>query len=53
MTIERQLYEALLEASSIFDNYPVTCENVGTMQVVENALDRYRVEAADDPEVFI
>ena len=36
------LYEALLEASNIFDNYPdIAKEYVGTYEVVRNAINSY------------
>lgn len=37
-TALQKAYAALLEASSLFDNYPQTFEAIGTYQVIHNAL---------------
>ena len=34
----KQMLEALIEATSIFDNYPETFELIGTYEVINNAI---------------
>ena len=34
----QQMLEALIEATSIFDNYPETLELIGTYEVINNAI---------------
>lgn len=35
----KQMFEALIEASSLFDNYPELYEMIGTYEVIQNAID--------------
>lgn len=44
MTAQRQALEALLELSSLFQNYPELFEMIGTYQVMNAAIDRLMKE---------
>lgn len=45
-TANRQALEALIEASSLFYEYPQLYEMIGTYQVIHNAINRLMKEAA-------
>ncbi len=49
-TILQRAFDALLEASSLFDNYPETLECIGTYQVVHAALNELLVELRKESE---
>lgn len=36
--INEELLAACIEASSLFDNYPETCECIGTYEILHNAI---------------
>lgn len=46
--VARQMLEALIEASSLFDNCPELAEMVGTYQVIHAAIDAATAEVQND-----